>query len=64
MTQYGVIVMQSCMDQGDTSSPDWLDLKALIGTQGYHLIPIKFAFALLTHWGQGGSYLAGKLRVC
>ena len=29
-------------------SPDWLFLKVLIGTQGYHLIPIKFAFALLT----------------
>ena len=48
MTQYGVIVMQSCTDQGDVLSLDWLDLKALIGTQGYCLIPIKFAFALLT----------------
>ena len=48
MTQYGVIVMWLCMDWGDASSPDWLDLKALIGTQGYCLIPIKFAFALLT----------------
>ena len=48
MTQYGVIMMQSCMDQGDTSSPDWLDLKVLIGTQGCRLIPIKFAFALIT----------------
>ena len=36
------------MDQCDASSPDWLDLKVLIGTQGYRLIPIKFAFALLT----------------
>ena len=48
MTQYGMIVLWSCTDQGDTSSSDWLDLKALIGTQGYHLIPIKFAFTLLT----------------
>ena len=48
MTQYGAIVMRLCTDQGDTSSPDWLDLKALIGTQEYRLIPIKFAFALLT----------------
>ena len=40
--------MQLCMDQGDTSSHDWLVLKTLIGTQGYRLIPIKFAFALLT----------------
>ena len=47
MTQYGVIVMQLCTDQGDTSSPDWLVLKVLIGTQGYRLIPIKFAFTLL-----------------
>ena len=48
MTQYGMIMMQSCTDQGDTSSPDWLDLKVLIGTQGCRLIPIKFAFALIT----------------
>ena len=40
--------MQSCTDQGDVLSPDWLVLKALIGTQGYCLIPITFAFALLT----------------
>ena len=41
-------MMRSCTDQGDASSPDWLDLKALIGTQGYRLIPIKSAFAFLT----------------
>ena len=43
-----MIMVRSCMDQGDASSPDWLDLKVLIGIQGYRLIPIKFAFALLT----------------
>ena len=46
--QYDVIMMRSCTDQGDTLSPDWLGLKVLIETQGYCLIPIKFAFALLT----------------
>ena len=58
MTQYGAIVMRSHTDQGDMSSPDWLDLKALIGTQGYRLIPIKFAFALLTTSTHPSSWLA------
>ena len=52
------------MDQGDALSPDWLDLKALIGTQGYCLIPIKFTFALLTTTTHRPPWLVTLLLVC